>query len=100
VSFWAENSDTTAYPGDFMTVSAGNGSLTLGPSTPFSWALYSFTFTGTGSDTLSISAVNNPGAYYVDDVNVPNPAPGAGLASLALLVLLGALRQAREVSAR
>ena len=45
-------------------------SLTGGAGAPNGWTNESFTFTGTGSDTLSFAAQTNPNEWHLDDVSV------------------------------
>ena len=52
----------------------------------------SFAFVGTGNDTLTFKAVNDPAYWFVDAVSVeaaPGPVPGAGLLSYLTLGLVG-----------
>jgi hypothetical protein len=67
--FWRANG--AGDPDAFLTLAVGGSSVTLleGP-TATSYAEDSFTFTGTGSDTLSISAQTNPSDWFVDDVSL------------------------------
>jgi hypothetical protein len=64
--------------------------------TAYPWAQYTFSFTGTGSDTLTIGADTNPSEWYVDNVSVtgattvtPEPSNllllGTGLLGLAFV---------------
>jgi len=67
---------------------------------PSSYTKYSFTVLGTGSDTITFSAYNDPAEFYLDDVSVvdagpsvpPTPSAVPEPSSLALLVtgILGA----------
>ena len=48
------------------------------------WTEETFSLTGTGSDSITFTAYNNPSEYYLDDVSVvPTPEP----ASTVLLAL-------------
>jgi hypothetical protein len=98
VSFYAKYGGfPTSDPYPFLTMTAASGSITLDPSTPNSWNLYTFTFTGTGSDTLDITAQTTPSDWFVDDISVApsgvaaTPLPAAlplfagGLGALGLL---------------
>lgn len=73
--------------------------VALNDTAAYPWAQYTFSFTGTGSDTLTIGADTNPAEWYVDDVSVtgattttPEPSSllllGSGLVGLA-----GAIRR-------
>lgn len=78
VSFYGyagRSGDSNAY----LTVSAGGESATF-LDTINTWTQETFTFHGTGSDTLTIAAQTDPGNWFVDDVSVNGPAvasPGA-----------------------
>jgi hypothetical protein len=88
-SFFA--TDQVADAGSFLTVTAGAGSLTLTGDIGTSYKQYSFQFTGTGLDTFSISAVNNPNFYYVDDVSVTEVARAVPEPSTWAMMVLGFL---------
>jgi hypothetical protein len=67
--FWRANG--AGDPNAFLTLAAGSGSITLLESSlPTSFAEASFTFTGDGTDTLSISAQTNPSDWFVDDISL------------------------------
>ncbi len=72
----------------FQAMWNGSTLLNLGPTlnSAFGWTQYSFTVTGTGSDTIKFQAISDPGYFYLDDVVVTNVAPngvvgGSSLAS-------------------
>jgi hypothetical protein len=54
---------------------------------PTAWTEYSYSVTGTGSDTVTFTAYNNPDWFYLDDVEVvasgptasPVPEPGSAM---------------------
>jgi len=48
--------------------------LTLSDTTPAAYSQYTFSFTGTGSDVLTIEGDTNPSEWFVDDVVVTGPA--------------------------
>ncbi|THD59530.1 PEPxxWA-CTERM sorting domain-containing protein [Phenylobacterium sp.] len=80
VSFYSLASKTND-PNAFLTVSAGGQSFTFDDVADYgNYELGTFTFTGSGSDTLTIAAATDPGDWYVDDVSVNGAAvtPPAG----------------------
>jgi hypothetical protein len=83
------NGDSNA----FLTVSAGGQSFTAnGPNaTPGFVPSTTFTFTGSGSDTITLSAQTHAGNWYVDDVSVNGLAPSSGVPepSTWAMMLLG-----------
>jgi len=86
-------------------IDGSNKFTTTDASAASTYTLESFTFTGTGSDTLSFTADTTPSFYFVDDVevtgaartSVPEPASialfGAGFAAL------GAMRRRKKAKA-
>lgn len=74
--------------GSFLEVAVGGSSLTLHGTLP-SYLPYSFSFVGTGSDSLSIGAVNSSGFYYVDGVTVEPAAAGVPEPATWALMLVG-----------
>jgi hypothetical protein len=102
VVFWAANSgfgynDLSA----FLDVSVdGTAGTSIYGSEGAYWTEFSFTFTGTGSDTLIIGGNNNAGEWKVDDVSVtqedmtPTPEPSSLLFfATGLVTLTGAIRR-------
>lgn len=63
-------------PNAFLSVSIDGAPLSTLDDTVNSYQLNTFTFIGTGHDTLAISARTNPNVWHVDDVSVLGAAPG------------------------
>jgi PEP-CTERM motif len=64
------------------------------------WASYTFNFTGTGSDTLTIAAQTDPGYWFVDDISVPGgssttPEPASFFLMGSGLVAMGGILRRR-----
>lgn len=83
----------------FWDSTAGTPLLDLtDTNVPTAWTEYSYSVTGTGSDTITFTAYNDPNWFYLDDVEVvasgqtasPVPEPGSatllgfGLAAMAI----------------
>lgn len=104
-SFWAF-ADDGGDPNAFLQLQVNGVTKVALTDTVNSYTQYNFTFTGTGSDTLSISAVTNPGEWYVDDVVVTGQLPGttvtpepSELAPLALAVVFLMVMVVRKAKA-
>ena len=82
VDFYAYDGGANGDANAFLTVSAGGQSTTF-DDTVSSYTLGSFTFVGTGSDTLQIAAKTNPNEWFIDDVSVNGPAAGSAPVSAA-----------------
>ena len=98
-SFWLASDGYT--PNDFSV--QGPGSLFLGPITdipasPFTQ--YYGTFVGSGSDTITFSAANDPGYLGLDNVSVTSavPEPAAWGLMLAGFGLVGATMRRRRTA--
>lgn len=96
VSFWY-NADGSG-PSDFSASWDGTTLLSLpDPTLTRGWTLFSFTVTGTGSDTLSFGARNDPAYDALDNVAVvatTTPEPGTlALLGLGLTALIGVTRR-------
>jgi hypothetical protein len=63
--------------------------LALNDTTPFTYTNYTFSFTGTGSDVLTLTAKTNPNEWFADDVIVTGTTPTA-VPEPTSLALLGA----------
>jgi hypothetical protein len=96
VSFWYNANGTG--PSDFNASWDGTSLLSLpSPTSTNGWTLFSFTVTGTGSDTLSFGARNDPDYDALDNVAViatTTPEPGTlALLGLGLTALIGIARR-------
>ncbi len=94
LTFWIQVQGTITPQADFY-VSWDGTKIGDYPAiaTVFQYNEYQIVVTGTGSDTLSFSAYDNPGAYGLDDVSVTPlgaSAPEGGSALLDLLLAAGA----------
>jgi hypothetical protein len=71
----------------------GSNVLALNNTAPGTYTEYTFSFTGTGSDTLTLTGNTSPSEWYVDDVVVTGalavPAPLIGLGLPAFLIVGG-----------
>ena len=56
--------------------------VALNDSAPAAWTDYTFSFTGSGSDTLTLVGQTDPSEWYVDDVSVIAGGSGGGTTSL------------------
>lgn len=68
--FLAGDGPSALFPGiTSFTASFGGTSFPIISNDPtFGFTLYSFAVTGSGSDLISFSAINDPGAFTLDDV--------------------------------
>ena len=98
--------------GAFLQVLVDGTTLVNLPGTNTgSYTEFTFSFIGTGSDTLTIQAQTDPGEWFVDDVSVqgdtnatvgaPGPIAGAGIPGVVLAVAgpLGWRRTRKSVAA-
>ena len=73
-SFYAFDGGHGGDAAAFLTFSVHGLPLVTLNDTVSSYTKFPFSFTGTGSDTLTISAQTNPSEWFVDDVVVVGPA--------------------------
>jgi hypothetical protein len=103
-TFYLGNTHTTGF---FQALIDGNVQLTVqippGNQNQLDYGLKTFTFLGTGSDTLTFQAANNNASYLVDDVSVglanSVPEPSTWLMLLAGFLALGFFRGYRILNA-
>jgi hypothetical protein len=88
VSFWAFDGGANADANAFLTAAVGSQSKTFDDSVA-SYTEGTFTFVGTGSDTLSIAAQTNEGEWFADDVSVTETGAVVPEPSTWALVLIG-----------
>lgn len=90
-------------PNAYLQVSVGSDGVILHDDVPAAFHSYSFSFVGTGSDALAISAQDTPSFWYVDNASVTGAsmaasAPEAATWAMMLLGFAGfALLGARNV---
>lgn len=56
----------------------GTNVLALGPTAPNAFTAYTFSFTGIGSDLLTITGNTNPSEWFVDDISIVAGTSGGG----------------------
>jgi len=76
---YPQGTDSAAF---FQILIDGTSVLDLPGTAIDTWTNYTFSFTGTGSDALTIEAQTNPGEWYADDVSVTGAAVGTSAAPL------------------
>jgi hypothetical protein len=90
VSFWAFDDGSGGDPAAFLTVSAGGSSRTLDDTVAFPFQNFTFSFVGSGSDTLTIAGQTNPAEWIVDNVSVTGAViPEASTWAMMLLGFVG-----------
>lgn len=90
ISFWFASVGDS--PSDFSVSWDGTPLLSLSnPNTGANWTQYTYTATGTGSDTLSISFRDDPGYMALDNVSVTQQASSVPEPSSLLLLGTGVL---------
>jgi len=77
VTFYGYDGGAGGDSNAFLQVSVGAQSATFDDTYGSPYTEGTFTFTGTGSDTLTIAAQTNPSEWYVDDVSVSGTAAAA-----------------------
>jgi hypothetical protein len=95
VDFWSaiDTIETEADPNGLLRITAGAGSFTVQEGdASFAYAHHSFSFLGSGHDSLSILAATNVGSWLIDDVSVRDNGGAGGLgvpepATWALMIL-------------
>lgn len=90
------------HPSSFAVTWDGNTVVSLTDPNTYNrdWQLYSFTETGTGSDTISFSFQDDPGYLALDNIVVSSNGSGTGTApepSTLVLLASGALALGRRV---
>jgi hypothetical protein len=72
----------------FEVLVNGTPVISLNDTAPGTFTPYTFSFTGTGSDTITIEGTTNPSSWFVDNVIVTDPVPEASSGLLLLVALL------------
>jgi hypothetical protein len=74
-SFYSFESGVGNDPSDFLSALIGSTTEKTVGDTDYYYAEFTFSFTGTGSDTLTFEAQSTPGEWYLDDVSIVETAP-------------------------
>lgn len=93
-SFWAIDGGAGNDPNAYLSLTIDGIGLASPNQSDATWTEFTFSFTGTGSDTLQIQAQTNSSEWFVDDVSVTGESPlvpepssflllGTGLVALA-----------------
>jgi PEP-CTERM motif-containing protein len=72
----------------FETLIDGTAVVTLNDTAPGVYTEYTFSFTGTGSDTITLEGNTNPSEWFVDDITV-TPTVGSTTPEPGTLALVG-----------
>jgi hypothetical protein len=83
----------------FLSVNVGVHGITQGNGASTTYQLYTFSFTGNGTDTLVISGYNNPSYWYLDNFTVEataTPLPAALPLFAGGLGVIGLLARRRK----
>ncbi len=87
-SFWFASVGDN--PSSFSASWDGNTLLSLtNPNTGANWSQYTYTETGTGSDTISFSFRDDPGYMALDNVSVTEQTSSSSTPEPSSLILLG-----------
>ncbi len=94
VTFYATVGSSNGDPNAYLHVSVGSDGLTLHDDVPAAYQKYSFSFVGSGSDTLAISAQTIPSYWYVDNISIADAStasavPETGTWAMMLLGFAG-----------
>ena len=88
ISFWFASVGDN--PSDFSATWDGTPLLSLtNPNTGANWTQYTFTATGTGSDTLTFSFRDDPAFMALDNISVTEQTSGTSVPEPSSLLLLG-----------
>lgn len=86
-SFWLDTDQSAGPPMQLVAAWGSNTVLNLtAPLSASGWNLYSFSVTGTGSDTVSFSGFDSYGYTLLDNVQVQPIATGDGAPGLLLTI--------------
>jgi hypothetical protein len=101
-SFWAFDGGANGDSNAFLSLAIdGTAKVTL-DDTVASWTQYGFSFTGTGSNALTIAAQTNPSEWYVTDVSVTGQAvtavPEPSMAFLLIPAFMGIVGIRRKLA--
>jgi hypothetical protein len=87
--FAAYGAGVGADPNAFLKVSVGSAVNTVTDTIGETFEQFSFSFVGTGHDTLAIAAQTNPSFWFVDDASVTGAASTVPEASTWAMMVLG-----------
>jgi hypothetical protein len=103
LSFWLANTfdpHSESDSADFQVLWNGTSLEDIVTTTAFGYTEFTFTVTGTGSDTLSFEGYNDPSWTYLDDVSVDaTPEPSSFyLLGTAMLLLCGFVMRRKSIA--